>query len=96
MASRQTNNYQQIQKVAVTVPVFAGFAMVMGQNQEASPLCLLVNVIANCVAGLLQTLVLEAWETVSGYVLASHGSPFCPVQLLVGGWHLLRLLAGAA
>lgn len=93
--ARQHRLSRQIQRVAVTVPAFAGIAMLSGpQQQGASPLCLLVGVAEKYAVKLLVDMVPAVFQAFQG--CDSHWSSLSAGHLIVTGWHVLRLMCGAA
>lgn len=94
--ARQQTIPQQIQRVAATVPAFAGIALVSGSQQATSSLCLLVGSAEKFAFRLLLDLVPAAFHAFQGCVSDSYWSSISAGHLLVTTWHVLARVIGAA
>jgi len=84
---------QQFQRVALTVPAFAGLAMASGRaDQAASPACLLVSTAEKYAVRLLVDLIPAVWQASQGCDF--NWSSFSIIQMLVTGWHILGRVLG--
>jgi hypothetical protein len=93
--ARQHTISRQIQRFAVTVPAFAGIAMLSGpQQQSATPLCLLVGAAEKYAIRLLVDMVPAVFQALQG--CDSHWSSLSAGHLIETGCHILRLVCGAA
>ena len=85
---------QQFQRVALTVPAFAGLAMASGQvDQATSPACFLVSAAERYAVRLLVDLIPAVWQISQG--CGFDWSSFSILQALVTGWHILGRVLGA-
>jgi len=85
---------QQFQRVALTVPAFAGAAMASGRaDQAASPACLLISAVEKYALRALVDLIPAVLQATQGCVFS--WSSLSILQALMTGWHILGRVLGA-